>query len=226
MVYRRTNKTDARLGERRQAILNAGTAMVTSAGFRGLSMQVVADRAGIATGTVYRYFPSKQALCTEIVTVIADRELNVLRDIAACDGASLKRLWTMVIVFTERALQARTLAYALMGEPVSAELNALRLDYRSALADIVAALIGNCARENSLPEQDSSSSAAFIVGAFIEGVIGPHALKVSPHGRARLASDIARFCVRGAGAQPGAVGELERCTDTENETLRSPATSS
>jgi len=45
--------------ERRRRILDATIALATEGGFEAVQMREVADQAGVALGTLYRYFPSK-----------------------------------------------------------------------------------------------------------------------------------------------------------------------
>lgn len=47
---------------RRAEILAAAAEVFASAGFAATDVQVVADRLGVGKGTVYRYFPTKEAL--------------------------------------------------------------------------------------------------------------------------------------------------------------------
>lgn len=201
MAYRRTERIVHRLAERRQDILTAARNAVAQAGFQALSMQDVAARAGVATGTLYRYFPSKTDLCVELVTTVSERELDVLRGIATGGGAPLDRLIRVIATFSRRAMQARRLAYALMAEPMDSALDRLRIHYREALAQVLVGLIGECVDAGTLPPQNAAARAAFMVGAFIEGVVGPHAPDLPPD---MLAEDIATFCARGAGAVPAA----------------------
>lgn len=48
--------------KRREEILCAATRVFATEGFQGADLQAVADRLGIAKGTIYTYFPSKKAL--------------------------------------------------------------------------------------------------------------------------------------------------------------------
>ena len=48
--------------ERRQEILDAALRLFREHGFEEVTVQDVADEAGVATGTVYLYFPSKERL--------------------------------------------------------------------------------------------------------------------------------------------------------------------
>ncbi len=48
--------------EKRQAILDQAIQVFAEFGFRGTDVQVIADRAGVGKGTVYRYFHNKEEL--------------------------------------------------------------------------------------------------------------------------------------------------------------------
>ena len=45
--------------ERRRRILDATVALASKGGFDAVQMRAVAERADVALGTLYRYFPSK-----------------------------------------------------------------------------------------------------------------------------------------------------------------------
>jgi AcrR family transcriptional regulator len=45
--------------DRRERILDASLALAAQGGYDAVQMRVVAERAGVALGTLYRYFPSK-----------------------------------------------------------------------------------------------------------------------------------------------------------------------
>lgn len=52
--------------ERREAILAAGLELFSERGFHGTSVPRVAEQAEVGTGTIYRYFESKEALVNAI----------------------------------------------------------------------------------------------------------------------------------------------------------------
>jgi len=54
-----TEFSSAAQRERRQRILDATLALASKGGYEAVQMRAVADRAGVALGTLYRYFPSK-----------------------------------------------------------------------------------------------------------------------------------------------------------------------
>ncbi len=53
---------DADAGDKREAILQAALELFSERGFHGTAVPLVAERAGVATGTIYRYFQDKEAL--------------------------------------------------------------------------------------------------------------------------------------------------------------------
>src|SRR5215831_20867627 len=85
MIYRRTENVARRLAERRQAIVAAARALAAEGGMAAVQIAPVAARAGIAAGTVYRYFPSKTGLVAAVMTAVSERELAAMR--AAADAA-------------------------------------------------------------------------------------------------------------------------------------------
>ena len=89
----------------------------------------VAERAGIATGTVYRYFPSKTDLVTALVGAIAEREIGAIGKAGKAAPGPLSALAAAIATFAARALRQRKLAWALIAEPVDAEAEAVRLAY-------------------------------------------------------------------------------------------------
>jgi AcrR family transcriptional regulator len=60
MTFR--NGTSSEDPGKRQAILEQAIRTFAELGFRGTDVQVIADRAGVGKGTVYRYFKSKEEL--------------------------------------------------------------------------------------------------------------------------------------------------------------------
>ena len=51
---------------KRAAILEATLALISEHGFHGTAMSMIADRADVGAGTIYRYFESKEDLITQL----------------------------------------------------------------------------------------------------------------------------------------------------------------
>ncbi|HVK99556.1 MAG TPA: TetR/AcrR family transcriptional regulator, partial [Dongiaceae bacterium] len=196
MAYRATAQTEQRKQQVHADILKAGKALVSEAGFRALSMAAVAERAGIATGTLYRYFASKTDLCVAIFSHATEHEIQQVKA-AARDGTNVtERLRNALITFAQRALQNPALAYALIAEPAEPELDQARLDYRAAWADSFATLIREGVRKGEFQPQPERLSAAAMVGAMAEALITPAMTQSSTTQRQRQIQQVVQFCLR------------------------------
>lgn len=211
MTYRKTSRVREQLADKRIRILDAARKLVAREGFRGAGVDAVAAAAGIATGTVYRYFPSKAALFVEVVSRVSEREVETVAAIAAGKAPAATRLRDAVTAFSARALARRRLAYALIVEPSDPEVEAVRILYRRKLADAFAGIIKEGVAQDEFPEQDAGVCATCIVGAIMEALIGP--LAHEEEDAERLVTAITAFCaaaVTRAGArQAEAHGERQ-----------------
>lgn len=157
----------------RDRLVAAAAAAVAEGGYQGASVKVVSTRAGVAAGALYRHFPSKAALFAEVFRDISERELAASRAAAAACVDPVDALVAAVRTFARRALRVPRLAWALLGEPVDPLVEAERLTYRrrhvAALADLVAEGVG----AGRLPPQDAAVTAAALVGAAAEVLVGP-----------------------------------------------------
>ncbi len=184
MPYRRTENVVRKLSARRAAILAAAEALASESGMGAVQIAPVAERAGIAAGTVYRYFPSKTALVTALVEAQSAAETRGAWARGwRCARPAVRALCRQSRPLRARALARRRLAFALVAEPVEPEIEAARVSYRRALAGAFETRIRAALAGGHLPDQDAAAAAAALVGALIEGLIGP--LAAATEGRAR-----------------------------------------
>jgi len=188
MPYRRTENVARRLAARHAAIIAAARNAASEGGMAAVQIAPVAQRAGIAAGTVYRYFPGKTDLVAALLTEISEREIGALRRAADVAPGPLSALSAAIMTFATRALRHRRLAYAAIAEPVEAELDAARLSFRKALTGEFASLIVAAVSGGHLPDQDAALSAAALAGLLIEGLIGPLAPDATGRERAVVQS--------------------------------------
>lgn len=189
MAYRPTAKTEARRRAARDAVLRAARSRVAEGGFAALQVSAVAHDAGVATGSVYRHFDSKAALAVEVFSAVSQGEVDAMARTLAEEGlAPALRSWCA------RAQAAPVLARALLSEPVGPEVEAARLRFRAAYAEVLAAHIAGLIARGELPAQGPRVAAAGIVGALGEAVLGPHG--------APAPDAIVSFCLSAIGAHP------------------------
>lgn len=174
MAYRQTPAVEARLQDNRGRILAAARALVSEGGWQEAQIASVAAAAGMATGTVYRYFPSKAELFADVLSAVSQREVDVLAAIAAAEAPAATRLHAAVATFVRRAMRNPRLAYALIAEPCDRPIDAARLVYRAAVSNVVRTIVASGQATRELRDDVAPDLAAsVIVGGFMEGLIGP-----------------------------------------------------
>jgi len=201
MAYRRTANVLRRLNARHDAIVDAARDAASAGGMAAIQIVPVAERAGVAAGTVYRYFPGKIELVGALVESVAEREIEAVRKAADAAPGPLSAVAAAVATFGARALRNRKLAWAVIAEPVDTDTDAVRQQYRRDLSAEIETRIRAAIAGGHLPDQDASLAASALVGALLEGLIGP----LAPDGmadpvRAREAvQTLTLFALRGLG---------------------------
>src|SRR6516164_2737276 len=165
MPYRRTANVARKLAARHDAILAAACEAAAEGGMAAVQIAPVAARAGIATGTVYRYFPSKTDLVAALAAALGEREMAALEGAAKAAPGPLSALAAAISTFAARALERRRLAFALMAEPVEPEVDRARASYRQALLGAFEQLIRKALGAGRLPDQDAALAAPGLLGA-------------------------------------------------------------
>lgn len=173
VVYRRTPAVQARLDAQAGAIVHAATRVLSREGFAGLSMAAVAAEAGVATGTVYKHFSGKAELVTGVFREVVGREVAAVAQAAGGGGGAVERVTAAIETFAGRALKNPKLAYVLLAEPVDAAVDAERLRFRRAFTDTYEAAVAEGVANGQLPPQNPRTSAAALVGAIGEVMVGP-----------------------------------------------------
>jgi len=182
----------------------AAVELLEEGGYGAASVAAIAERGGVAAGALYRHFPSKAELFVEVFRNAAEQELAVLYEASAVPGGAVEKLDAIVREFTGSALARPRLAWALGYEPVDPLVDAERLAYRQTYRERLAELLrtGIVARE--LPEQDTDLTAAALIGAISEALVGPLSPVAGEKVPAEdLIASLSAFCRRAVGTDPG-----------------------
>jgi len=128
----------------RQRLLRAGLELFTSTGFRATTTPMLAERAGIAEGTIYRHFASKEQLLNEVYRTAQRWAAGLVREGEERDRAArardrLQRLGRRLVEAAERdpAAVRMLLATGLEALLDDASRDAAR-EVRTLLAQLVA----------------------------------------------------------------------------------------
>lgn len=201
MAYRETAKTRDKRALIETRIEQAALKLVANGGFKALQMSDVAAAANTATGSLYRYFTNKEALACRVFEMASQREVNQAKTVVEAHDDPLTGLEQALRTFATRALQAPTLAWALIAEPVAAAVDEKRLQYRLMYANVFASAIQQAMQRQQISRQRAMLTATAMVGAIAEALIGPLADKAQitlvPAAQQQVIDDIIHFCMHG-----------------------------
>jgi AcrR family transcriptional regulator len=91
-----STRPDPERADKRARILAAARAVLADRDYDTASMAEVAERAGVAKGTVYLYFPSKAALITELSANVRAQLLRAVGAEVGAGGPLVDRLPAMI----------------------------------------------------------------------------------------------------------------------------------
>ncbi|EAQ36550.1 Transcriptional regulatory protein, TetR family protein [Nitrobacter sp. Nb-311A] len=173
MVYRRTQQVMKRLAARRRAILAAARDIAGLGGMAAVQIAPVALRADVAAGTVYRYFPSKADLISELIAEVSRDELTAIRVAADAAPGPSSALAAAIATVAVHMVSHRKLAWGVLAEPIDVDVAATRLASRREVAGEIEARIIAAVNAGHLPQQDTSLAATALLGALHEALVGP-----------------------------------------------------
>ncbi|GIU47187.1 TetR family transcriptional regulator [Shewanella sairae] len=116
---------------KRNLILRAAEKIISTGGIQGLSMQQVANEAGVAAGTIYRYFKDKNELILELrkdvlsqvaAAILQDHQIGTLEE-------RFKRIWMKMHEYGKQASPTNLSyeQYAHLPESNTEEIRALEM---------------------------------------------------------------------------------------------------
>jgi AcrR family transcriptional regulator len=209
MAYRHSAARIDRDSELRERILDCALLLVVEGGFAALTMNTLAERVGIATGSLYRHFRGKGELAAEVFARASQREVDAMAAALQLPGSEPVRMAGALQQFAARAWQSRRLAFALIAEPVDPEVDERRLEFREAYAAHLSTVIEQGVQSGAFRTSSVAVSAACLVGAISEALVGP----LSPQARAAreagqptqeladVSAALVSFCLRALAAE-------------------------
>jgi AcrR family transcriptional regulator len=144
---------DARAPQRQRgrlrvaAILEAGAAAFREKGYDAVTMTEIAVRSGTTFGSLYRFFPSKEALANALLAQYAERALDRLAELAELAPAMTPAaLADALIDFMVKLQSERSFAMALMeaGTGDGDKREAFRAALRTSMSTIMLRAFPDC----------------------------------------------------------------------------------
>jgi AcrR family transcriptional regulator len=162
----RKQPTQRRAAATVEAILEAAARILETSGLPGYTTNAVAERAGVSVGSLYQYFPNRDALTAALI----EREsVPLLEDIEAAAGAATCEAGLLAMVHAAVTYQMRRPALARV---LDFEERRLPLDERDARVGerIHAALVRSLGLADA-PQLDDRDTAAHDVFAMVHGMV-------------------------------------------------------
>ena len=158
----------------RERLLRSAQELIEEGGYAAAPVAAIAERAGVAAGTLYRHFDSKQELFVEVFRSVCAREERAMRAAAERLAAAnaVERLEVVLATFAERALRNPRLAWALLAEPVDPRSMPSAWRIASATRRCRETLRAAIAADE-VPAQNIELTAAALVGGCGEVLVGP-----------------------------------------------------
>ncbi|MBV8346636.1 MAG: cholesterol catabolism transcriptional regulator KstR [Mycolicibacterium sp.] len=153
--------------ERRKRILDATLAIASKGGYEAVQMRAVAERADVAVGTLYRYFPSKVHLLVSALGREFER-IEAKTDRTAMAGAPYERLHQMISRLNRAMQRNPLLTEAMTRAFVFADASAAgEVDYVGKLMDTMFAR----AMSDGEPSEDQYHIARVISDVWLSNLL-------------------------------------------------------
>jgi AcrR family transcriptional regulator len=146
---------------RRERILDAAVELASDGGYDAVQMREVADRAEVALGTLYRYFPSKDHL---LVSAMGRTFIELQDSVQPPTGSSTpeERVYRIVAAVTRYLAKNRRLSGAMIRALVIADADAGR--EVDAVGDIMVGFIAAASHEPGETPTERDALVAHIIG--------------------------------------------------------------
>lgn len=204
MVYRHTERGKQRAQLKKETIVLATQGLIGQTGFAQTTIRAVAEASGVAAGTIYRYFHSREELLAEVFRRVASREFAAVNHaVESTAGNTKEKLVAFLSTFAVRAFINPTLAEAMLFEPANPLVEQERLSFRMKYHDLMVEIIRDGVRTGLMCQQDVALSARAVIGATAEALMGK--LTPSPHNPTNMTiredtiESIISFCLRALG---------------------------
>jgi AcrR family transcriptional regulator len=148
---------------RRDALLNAAVALVKSKGVRQVSMEAVAEHAGVSRPLVYKHFANRDELLAAAYRREATKlHVDLASEVAA--STSVEQMYLALLRGSIRATEERGQIFAALGAAGGWNRD-IRSEQRSRNRDTVRAFAAVAARQYGLEPQRSKSVTSVLLGA-------------------------------------------------------------
>jgi AcrR family transcriptional regulator len=209
-----SKKFRRRAEARPDEVLDAALAVFVEKGFAAARVEDVAKRAGVSKGTVYLYFPSKDALIEGIVRrAVAPIALRALPDLETFDGDPRMPITMLMMILIEQLAQPEKIAVPKLILREVMSFPTIAAFYRHEVLDKVmpalAGLIRRGVETGKLRPVDPELTVRSIIGPLLAHVALGELFGIKPEGEGlsldRLVANHLDILFHGLSPTPGEV---------------------
>lgn len=180
-------------------LLLAAKTIVSTDGFSALTIQKVAQKSGLAVGSVYKHYPSKDHLLEQVYCELTAQDLLIDIDKISSSDDITSQLTTALEQLFSRSLMADKLSYALFAEPLSPQIEQHRVDFKQQFKTIFSDIINQGISQQRFIDQDANIVASAIMGTLNEALLIPlhwDHQQMPTFERIKLIQQCQQFCLR------------------------------
>ena len=208
MSYKRSSLMQERMMQNRQSILQSARDLIAIGGFKEAQVQAIAEKSGVSSSLVYRYFENKNQILIEVLSNAITHEIDILNTIAKSELGSVEKLHKAVKTFVKRALNSPQLSYSLMFEPIDAVLEHERFRSKQLIKESIKEILAEGKTNGDFVFEDLNTAALCVVGAMTFVVIEPlnpsRNVIFDENYKGYFVKQIADFCVNAVQMKEGA----------------------
>lgn len=193
--------------DRRRQLMQIGRACFEADGYAGTRVSTIVQRAGVAQGTFYRYFESKEHLLAELRRELFGQYLDAFRAAADHPGPADERLVHVAVALFAEVHGSRSLIQVFRQAATGEETERALIRSRDRMAEPLAALLRAGRAEGCLEVGDPTLTAHLVLSLFDDLVY--HALTyASPGAPDRVEAEGLAFLLRALRVPEARVQEL------------------
>lgn len=158
--------------DKKEIIRKAAVKVIAKDGFYNTKTSKIADQAGVAVGTIYNYFNSKDEILEYIFNVEFKKRINLLNELNDKDLPIKEKLKIFIENHFKEIRENLDTAQILVREkefPKSSEFSAI-LNYLNEIPLLMENMLNQAVKKDEVKSQNTKVTAGLIFGA-LQGVV-------------------------------------------------------
>lgn len=162
-----------RVGNKREKIINAAAKFFGEKGYHNTTTSEIAEAAGVAAGTIYIYFTSKEELIVAVFEEFLGKHMERLRaGVEAVDGpiARIRRLMTLGLELMESNPESAKIFLSQLRQSTTMIKTVAKRSSR-AYKDIIEAVLADGMAKGVFRQMDTEHVASMLFGTYQQTVL-------------------------------------------------------